>query len=73
MVAEGMAGKGYVFGCDTKNNWVHWKRPETQLLSLRCNCITMVQAAESRQGLNLAPSPRVNCCWPTCWRVLRET
>ena len=63
MVAEGMAGKGYVFG----------KRTETQLLSLRCNCITMVQAAESRQGLNLAPFPRVNCCWPTCWRVLRET
>src|SRR5439155_11936027 len=27
------------------------------LLSLRCDCITMVQPAESRQGLNLAFSP----------------
>src|SRR4029077_8810674 len=35
--------------------------------------ITVVQAAESRQGLNLAFSPRANCCWPTCWGVLLET
>jgi hypothetical protein len=33
----------------------------------------MVQATESRQGLNLAFNPRANCCWPTCWCVLRET
>src|SRR5713226_883157 len=33
----------------------------------------MVQAAESWQGLNLAFSPRADCCWPTCWRVLRES
>src|ERR1700737_5397829 len=33
----------------------------------------MVQAAESRQGLNLAFSPRADCCRPTCWRVLRES
>ena len=41
-------------------------------LSLRCHRITMVQAAESREGLNLAFSLRTNCCRPTCWRVLRE-
>ena len=29
----------------------------------------MVQAAESRQGLNLAFSPRADCCRPTCWEV----
>src|SRR5206468_10082233 len=40
--------------------------PETQLWSLRCNCITMMQAAESGQRLNLAGIP-ANCCWPTCW------
>ena len=32
----------------------------------------MVQAAESRKGLNLAFSLRANFCRPTCWRVLRE-
>ena len=42
-------------------------------LSLRCHRITMVQAAESRKGLNLAFSLRANCCRPTCWRVLRES
>ena len=41
--------------------------------TLLCNRITVVQAAESRQGLNLAFSPRANCCWPTRWGVLRET
>jgi hypothetical protein len=41
--------------------------------TLLCNRITVVQAVESRQGLNLAFSPRANCCWPTCWGVLRET
>lgn len=34
--------------------------------------ITMVQPAESRQGLNLAYSCRANFCRPTCWRVLCE-
>ena len=33
----------------------------------------MVQAAESRQRLNLAFSGRADCGWPTCWRVLRES
>src|SRR6266853_2883563 len=42
------------------------------LLSLRCDCITMVQPAESRQGLNLAFTRRADFCRPTCWRVLRE-
>ena len=32
----------------------------------------MVQPAESRKGLNLAFSLRVNFYRPTCWRVLRE-
>src|SRR6266851_3724723 len=32
----------------------------------------MVQAAESRPGLNLASSPGADCWWPTCWRVLGE-
>ncbi len=43
------------------------------LLRLRCDCITMVQPAESRQGLNLAFTRRANFCRPTCWRVLRES
>src|SRR6267143_6080086 len=43
------------------------------LLSLRCDCLTMVQPAESRQGLNLALTCRVDFCRPTCWRVLRES
>src|SRR2546430_16766315 len=42
------------------------------LLSLRCDCITMVQPAESRQGLNLACTRTADFCRPTCWRVLRE-
>src|SRR5271167_2071752 len=33
----------------------------------------MVQPAESRKGLNLAFTLRVNFCRPTCWRVLRES
>src|SRR5271163_4516885 len=43
------------------------------LLSLRCDCITMVQPAESRQGLNMAFTRRADFCRPTCWRVLRES
>jgi hypothetical protein len=43
------------------------------LLTLRCRCIPMVQAAESRQGLNLAFGSRADCCRPTRWRVLRES
>src|SRR6202011_3666252 len=35
--------------------------------------ITMVQAAESRKGLNRVFSLRANFCRPTCWRVLRES
>ena len=46
---------------------------EDLLLSLRCHCITMVQPAESRKGLNLAFTRRANFCRPTCWRVLRES
>jgi|SRR3984893_13453417 len=33
----------------------------------------MVQAAESRQRLNLAFSRRADSGWPTYWRVLRES
>src|SRR6267378_3490568 len=33
----------------------------------------MVQATESRKGLNLPLSPRAVRCGPTCWRVLRES
>ena len=43
------------------------------LLSLRCDRITMVQPAESRQGLNLALTRREDFRRPTCWRVLRES
>src|SRR6266436_930026 len=43
------------------------------LLSLRCDCITMVQPAESRQGLNPAFTRRADFRRPTCWRVLRES
>ncbi len=32
----------------------------------------MVQAAKSRQGLNLASGPGADCCWPTCWSVLGQ-
>ena len=46
---------------------------EDLLLSLRCHCITMVQPAESRKGLNLAFTRRANFCRPTSWRVLRES
>ena len=44
-----------------------------QLLNLRCHRITMVQATESRKGLNLPFTRRANFCRPTCWRVLRES
>src|SRR6267142_1416438 len=43
------------------------------LLRLRCDCITMVQPADSRQGLNLAFTRTADFCRPTCWRVLRES
>jgi hypothetical protein len=46
---------------------------EKQLLNLRCHGITMVQATESRKGLNLPFTRRVNFCRPTCGRVLRES
>jgi hypothetical protein len=46
---------------------------EKQLLNLRCHRITMVQATESRKGLNLLFTRRANFCRPTCWRVLRES
>jgi hypothetical protein len=46
---------------------------EKQLLNLRCHRITMVQATESRKGLNLVFALKGNCCRPTCWRVLSES
>jgi hypothetical protein len=46
---------------------------EKQLLNLRCHGITMVQATESRKGLNVSFTRRANFCRPTCWRVLRES
>jgi hypothetical protein len=46
---------------------------EKQLLNLRCHRITMVQATESRKGLNLPFTRRANFCRPTCWRVVRES
>ena len=46
---------------------------EKQLLNLRCHRITMMQATESRKGLNLPFKRRANFCRPTCWRVLRES
>jgi len=46
---------------------------EKQLLNLRWHRITMVQATESRKGLNLPFTRRANFCRPTCWRVLRES
>jgi len=46
---------------------------EKQLLNLRCRRITMVQTTESRKGLNLASTRRVNFCCTTCWRVLRQS
>src|SRR5260370_3820360 len=42
-------------------------------MNLRCHRITMVQATESRKGLNLVFTRRANFCRPTCWRVLRES
>jgi hypothetical protein len=53
----------------SKKNWLS----EKQLLNLRCHRITMVQATESRKGLNLLFTFRANFCRPTCWRVLRES
>jgi hypothetical protein len=46
---------------------------EELLLSLRSHRITMVQATESRKGLNLPFTRRANFCRPTSWRVLRES
>ena len=46
---------------------------EKQLLNLRCHCITMLQATESRKGLNLPFTRRAHFCRPTCWRVLSES
>src|SRR5207344_1747212 len=43
------------------------------LLNLRCHRITMVQATESRKGLNLPFTRRANFCRPTYWRVLGES
>jgi hypothetical protein len=37
-----------------------WSSEKQQLLTLRCRCIPMVQAAESRQGLNLAFGSRAD-------------
>jgi hypothetical protein len=60
---------------EPRRRWVTRKRvwsPEEWILSLRCHRITMVQPAESREGLNLAFSLRANRSRPTCGRVLRE-
>ena len=46
---------------------------ELLLLSLRCHCVTIVQPAERRKGLNLAFTGRANFCCTTCWRVLRQS
>jgi hypothetical protein len=52
-----------------KRIWLSQK----QLLNLRCHRITMVQATESRKGLNLPFTRRANFCRATCGRVLRES
>jgi hypothetical protein len=46
---------------------------EQKLLGLRRHRTTMVQAAESRKGLNLAFRLRASCYSATCWRVLRKS
>ena len=70
MVAENV---GPDKGCALIQELESYGRQNNISGTLLCNRITVVQAAESRQGLNLAFSPRPNCCWPTCWGVLRET
>jgi len=70
MVAESV---GPDKGCALIQELKSYGRLNNSSGSLLCNRITVVQAAESRQGLNLAFSRRANCCWPTCWGVLRET
>src|ERR1700738_1074178 len=70
MVAESV---GPDKGCALIQELKSYGRLNNSSGSLLCNRITVVQAAESRQGLNLAFSPRANCCWPTCGGVLRET
>ncbi len=70
MVAENV---GPDKGCALIQELKSYGRLNNSSGSLLCNRITVVQAAESRQGLNLAFSSRANCCWPTRWGVLRET
>src|SRR5256885_15309007 len=61
MVTRGIAS-GLPADSSTGERCVNSAVPERRLairrwlLSLRCDCITMVQPAESRQGLNLARS-----------------
>jgi hypothetical protein len=33
----------------------------------------MVQSAESREGVDCALSPTSDRCWPTRWRILRQS
>ena len=70
MVAENV---GPDKGCALIQELESYGRQNNISGTLLCNRITVVQAAESRQGLNLAFSPRANCCWPTCRGVLHET
>jgi hypothetical protein len=52
-----------------RHRWVTRKRvwpPEECFLTLRCHCITMVQATESQKGLNLPFTRGANFCRPTC-------
>jgi hypothetical protein len=69
MVAENV---GPDKGCALIQELESYGRQNNISVTLLCNRITVVQAAESRQGLNLAFSPTANCCWPIRWGVLRE-
>ena len=55
-------------------DWAYIKAdPDSQGLSeLSCYRVTMVQATESREGLNLASNRKTGHNRPTRWRVLGE-
>src|SRR5258708_11814367 len=50
-----------------------YEGPAESRSGLGRSIVTMVQPAESREGLNLAFISRANFCSATCWRVLRES
>ena len=50
-----------------------YKGPAESGYGLGRSIVTMVQPAESGQGLNLALTRRADFRRPTCWRVLRES